>query len=293
MKMIDSSLAVSVLGKNFVIRVMEEVGGGREDGAERRCCGDCGRWREEPSFKGSIDGGSALAAVVGSSNGGSDEGWSENGRELLGVGSNLSDQGRVGSRRVETEHGKDLSVLEPNLLGNFSKKVNKGGPYTLGGCEEDKVEGDNTEKVQGLWDIVPSHPSMSCDLGEEARNSVGSRREGVCVPKRLDFNKPIAIMTHKGVISLQSSSGGVDSKLAGLGQNSSSEGSPVDSIDTRSVSFTSNAVGTTAELDVVVSSLPERGTKMKKIKKHPIVHHHGSRFLNFQSYIQKKGALLK
>jgi hypothetical protein len=113
------------------------------------------------------------------------------------------------------------------------------------------------------------------------------------VPKRLDFNKPIAIMTHKGVISLQPNSRGVDSKLDDLGQNRSSEDSLVDSIDTRSVSFTSNAVGPTTELDVVVSTMPERGTKTKKIKKHPIVHHHGSRFMNFQSYIQKKGALLK
>jgi hypothetical protein len=74
--LIDSSLAVFVLGKKFVIRIMEEVGGGREDEMDRRCCGDCARWREEPSVKGSFDGGSAMAAVAGSAGGGSDEGWS-------------------------------------------------------------------------------------------------------------------------------------------------------------------------------------------------------------------------
>jgi hypothetical protein len=50
---IDSSMAIKVLGKKFIIRVMEE-GGVAVDGGNR-CCGSCVGWRQGTSSRGSAD----------------------------------------------------------------------------------------------------------------------------------------------------------------------------------------------------------------------------------------------
>ncbi|MCH92530.1 endonuclease/exonuclease/phosphatase family protein, partial [Trifolium medium] len=82
--LIDSSMTISVLGKNFVIRVMEEGGVGNEEVVSCSC--RCKLWRDVVSSRGSADGGSVAAVVAGSVDEGSDDGWSENGQVLLGVG---------------------------------------------------------------------------------------------------------------------------------------------------------------------------------------------------------------
>jgi hypothetical protein len=78
-----------------------------------------------------------------------------------------------------------------------------------------------------------------------------------------------------------------------LGQNLINEGSPTESIETQSVSFSSTEVGATLEVSSATHLVAETGMKSKNSKKHPIFYHYGSRFLNFQRYIQRKGALMR
>ncbi|MCI37445.1 hypothetical protein A2U01_0058669, partial [Trifolium medium] len=62
--LIDSSMTISVLGKNFVIRVMEEGGVGNDEvvrGGWR-----CNLWHDVVSSRGSADGSSVVAVVAGS-----------------------------------------------------------------------------------------------------------------------------------------------------------------------------------------------------------------------------------
>jgi hypothetical protein len=73
-------MAVSVLGKKFVIRVMKEVRVMDVNGESKGC--RCQMRREITSSKGSMDGGS----VVAGSEEGNDDGWSKNGHVLLGGG---------------------------------------------------------------------------------------------------------------------------------------------------------------------------------------------------------------
>ncbi|MCI63611.1 hypothetical protein A2U01_0084868, partial [Trifolium medium] len=67
-------MAIVVLGKKFVIKVIEEVG--EVVDGESRCCGGCVGWREGVSSRGSVDDGSVMAVAVGSSEDGSDGDWS-------------------------------------------------------------------------------------------------------------------------------------------------------------------------------------------------------------------------
>jgi hypothetical protein len=80
LSVIDFSMVVSVLGKKFVIRVMEEVWAMDVNGESKGC--RCQMRREITSSKGSMDGGS----VVAGSEEGNDDGWSKNGHVLLGGG---------------------------------------------------------------------------------------------------------------------------------------------------------------------------------------------------------------
>jgi hypothetical protein len=290
MQMIDSSLAITVMGKKFVTRILEEVGEGMEGLMGRRCVGECLRWRDEPSCRGSNDGGSEMAVVEGSFDGGSDEGWSEVGRNLSGAECQGVGKEHVGCRRMDPVQDREKTEIDPNLLGNISNfnsnKVNQGGVDRLGLHEKVRNDGDNTLKVQGKWDIVPVNPCTSRDYGDEARGLVGSggemdgernlevrRMDGVRCNNGLKLTRPMDSVLKEG-----------DPFPLGLGIQL---GDPLDSIETQSVAMLSKEVGTTLVMDGDTSSTTERWRKNKTNKKQPMYHQHGSKFLNFQNYIQR------
>ncbi|WJX46637.1 hypothetical protein P8452_33417 [Trifolium repens] len=253
----------------------------------------CKRWRDEISNKGSNDGGSEMAAVVGLSDDGSGDGWSDDGRVRLGEGCRMTGQGHVGSRREEADLGRDVSVTNPTLLGNFSNKVNKGGFDTLGVCEKPRFDGDLTNKVQGRWDIVPVHSFVARDLGDGVQQLLGSKEAGGSVQSGPGSGRPSVLRTNKGDFPLAVCRGGVDSNSVFMGQVNNATCSPADSIETHSVSFSSKEVGATVHLDVGIANLSDRGDVIKNNRKHPKFHHYGSKFLNFQRYIQRKGERMK
>jgi hypothetical protein len=234
--------------------------------------------------------------VEGSFDGDSDEGWSEVGRNIPGAVGQTTGNEQIGARRMESVKGRELAEIDPNTLGNISnfnsKKVNEGEPVMLAVHEKLGNEGDNTFKVQGMWDTVPVIPSISREQGEQARGLVGSggemdgernlevrRMDGVRCNNGLKLTRPMDSVLKEG-----------DPFPLGLGIQL---GDPLDSIETQSVAMLSKEVWTTLVMDGDTSSTTERWRKNKTNKKQPMYHQHGSKFLNFQNYIQRKGAWLK
>jgi hypothetical protein len=202
-------------------------------------------------------------------------------------------QGQFGSKRIEADFTRDVSDRNPILLGNFSNKVNKGGSDTLVVCEKPRIEGDNTTKVHGGWDIVPVHSFVSRDLGDKVQFSVGSREGDGLGANGPGSSRPSYLRTHGGDLLLDPCRGGVDSSSAFMGRSNNSFVSPTDSIETHSASFSSKEVRATVPLDDGISNMSDRGGKIKNNKKYPKFHHYGSRFLNFQRYIQRQGERMK
>jgi hypothetical protein len=113
---IDSSVTVSVLGKKFLIKVMEEVGKVEED---RVCC--CVRGlpeQENHSQVGGGDGGSVAAVVEGFSEEGSESDWSVGSQEVQVLGKQEGRQRRVRRSMIRVGKGIEVSGKNPNLLGN-------------------------------------------------------------------------------------------------------------------------------------------------------------------------------
>jgi hypothetical protein len=120
-KIIDSSMAVKVLGVRFDIRVMEESGGWTEScgGFAPKLCENAG---ESSSHAPSDGGNSVVAAVEGLSESGSDADVSESCQILMDVekrggGRQVGDLG-MGGYNVCT-----VSEENPNLLGMSGKVV--------------------------------------------------------------------------------------------------------------------------------------------------------------------------
>jgi hypothetical protein len=289
MQMIDSSLAITVMGKKFVIRILEEVGEGMEGLMGRRCVGECLRWRDKPSCRGSNDGGSEMAVVEGSFDGGSDEGWSEVGRNLSGAECQGVGKEHVGCRRMDPVQDREKTEIDPNLLGNISNfnsnKVNQGGVDRLGLHEKVRNDGDNTLKVQGKWDIVPVNPCTSRDYGDEARGLVGSRgeveRENCLAVRREEGvncnNGPLSFKPMDNIL--------INGVPFSLGPDAQLGGGPLDPIEIQTNVLLSKEVGTTVAVEEDTSNTSDRWRKSKANKKQPIYHQYGSKFLNFQNYI--------
>jgi hypothetical protein len=152
MMVIDSSVSITVLGKKFVIRVMEELGGATEDGDEQRCRGGCARWNDETSAKGSVEGESVAAVAEGLSEDVSDEDWSDNGQMLHGVGSQSRRKRQHVDTRMDIRQDQVVSEINPNLLGNNLNhgvsRVNEVGDVNLITNDVNRGEEDNTDKGQ-------------------------------------------------------------------------------------------------------------------------------------------------
>ncbi|WJX64337.1 hypothetical protein P8452_49133 [Trifolium repens] len=152
LKMIDSSISVSILDKTFDIRVMEETGSATVD--ELRCCGGCGNFSDETSGHGSDDGelpavgeeenevadivltfsGNPLEVVTTKVN--------ENSIDLVGDGMFVCREMAVGSGEAERRE-VDVSgeiCLENRPNGDISPHANlEGGGLDVGATDNLKI----------------------------------------------------------------------------------------------------------------------------------------------------------
>jgi hypothetical protein len=166
LQLIDSSVSITVMGRKFVIRVLEELRGfsvldvDRRSGAVENCVSG-GR-----SSKGSVDGGSIMAAVQGLSEGGSDEDWSENGSEVHGVGSHKGGKGLETSTRLVDRHEDMMSGIDPNILGNNlnlnTSRVNREVAMVLSPCVRVTGAGVLSAKRQGMLGDVLCYSDPIC-----------------------------------------------------------------------------------------------------------------------------------
>jgi hypothetical protein len=161
-KLIDSSMAVNVLGQRFDIRVVEENGGWVEGG----CGGKARDGVEDVSSRASSDGGiSVAAAVVGFSESSSEADVSDSCHVLMDVENRR--EGRkevvVGFCRKEDE-AIVVSSSSSHFLGNHGLLVG-----TKVNCESDKREGyhvlgsGGAENDQGVTSVKST--SESDDIG--------------------------------------------------------------------------------------------------------------------------------
>ncbi|MCH83309.1 hypothetical protein A2U01_0004128, partial [Trifolium medium] len=134
-KMIDSSMAILVLGQKFIIRVVEENGGWH--GSSLRWCGGCSGEHEELASMASNDGGASfLATVVGGSEEGSDCDPSQSCQVLLGLEQQTGGKGGSMGTRKDVCQGGGVTVDSPNFLGNPLGTVNGEERCNLNGYEE-------------------------------------------------------------------------------------------------------------------------------------------------------------
>jgi hypothetical protein len=222
---IDSSVTVSVLGKKFLIKVVEEVGKVEED---RVCC--CVRGlpeQENHSQVGGGDGGSVAAVVEGFSEEGSESDWSVGSQEVQVLGKQEGRQRRVRRSMIRVGKGIEVSGKNPNLLGNVlgdgMAKVNqsfvdKGEEVgesnraivlvleeTEGVLENVLVEGRNVEKE--IAGVTRSH-----GLHVEANQFGEVSGLGVKSGSGPSFGQPKILRTKAGDIPLVTKDGGGDSK---------------------------------------------------------------------------------
>jgi hypothetical protein len=310
--MIDSSVSVTVLGKKFTIRVLEEVGGDMVGGGEARSgCGGCRRWRDEASMQGSGDGGSARAVVEGLSEEGSDGDWSENGQVLHGLGSKTFGKGQQGDTRLEGRKGTMMTECSPNILGNLvhtnAARVNVDVVGNLATCDRGRTEGDNTLTSQGMLVSVPI-PGQPRDQENEGVILVGPKEDGKRRVGLTSFgpsigscdSSQVALRTKYGDLPLggfvkqgdagPASGGGVFNN-SGIKKNPNHMG--FFSLDSRQDQIASDfceEVGSSCEVASEVPCIGERRrkSKSKKNNKKQSVYHHGNKFLKFQEYLQNK-----
>ncbi|MCH97545.1 hypothetical protein A2U01_0018540 [Trifolium medium] len=180
-KFVDSSMAVTVRGVCFDIRVVEDLAGWNEG----ECC--CGRRRggdDDNSSRASFDdgGGSVVAAVEGISKTGSDADVSETCQVLLevekrGVGRNEAE----GDLCVSKYNVESVSEYTPNILGNPGKVVGELVNFDVDLKEGTSlVESARAEKVLGI-EMVGSLSNTSkgttCEEGfTEGRADVENQR---------------------------------------------------------------------------------------------------------------------
>ncbi|MCH92656.1 hypothetical protein A2U01_0013596, partial [Trifolium medium] len=278
LKIIDSSMAIMVIGKKFVIKVIEEVG--EVVDGELRCCGGCVGWREGVSSRGSVDGGSVMAVAVGSSEDGSDGDWSYNGQMLLGVESQGGRKGQHDDTRLLEVQANVVSELDPILLGkslgNKTTRVNSVIAEKLAVCDVirgvQESDRDVAQKVVGrLDDVLSTSFNRLLKTAGGENIEVGSGNKGINNCDRDEGGRTTRLRTRTGDI-------------------------PVDGLSGKywaSPTHKGDEVGTSQQVDVATTSTSDRCRKTKAKKKQSLTHH-GCRFLNFQDYIQRKGrAMMK
>ncbi|CAJ2647023.1 unnamed protein product [Trifolium pratense] len=170
-------MVVFVLDKKFVIKVMEE-GGEAAMGDGWRCNGRCEGWTERSSSRGSVDGEAAMTVAEGLSEGDSDGDWSDH------------------------DQGKEVSEVDPNLLGNVltieTDIVNHEAGNILAGSDGCRDAGNLLDESERMLEIVSPKP-------DRPRDSVGGQREvvgsGLVVGKGTDgvgCSRPISLRTREG-----------------------------------------------------------------------------------------------
>jgi hypothetical protein len=193
--MIDSSMAVKVLGRRFDIRIMEEVG----EVSSTDWSGVKGgvRWPDNLSSRASGDGASIQAVVEGFSETGSEDDTSESCQVLLG----LEAQGirrieTVASTRVLETSEEDMADNIPIFLGNSEELVDtvvnfdvdkrddvavvsEGKELRLEGvriCVDGGAQEDDVHGLDGLKDGLAESVEQ-VDLGDPVLNNGPARQE--------------------------------------------------------------------------------------------------------------------
>jgi hypothetical protein len=289
---VDSTVSVSVLGKRFVIRVMKEVGSFDEGRAP-----DYRRVPEHESQNDSGEGGSIAGVAEGGSEEGSDGDWSVGGHEVHVV---QERQGHVMVPRLEVDEAKDLSVKDPNVLGNFSADVIS---------KVNNVEDNNraivlvTEGADGIlenvspvgWVTNKDEVEGVCTrvVNEGMTNQTGLGFSGAVygVGPKLDIST--ILRTKDGDIPLFSKPGGVLGNYckrggkAILGQSSSDPAGliPVQVVD--------EGRGSLPEGDVHNKITDRRKDgRTKKVTRRTNPYHPYNKFSKFHDNVQRKGGAI-
>jgi hypothetical protein len=303
---IDSYLSVSVLGKVFVIRVVEEVGGDADGGDIRRCCGNCDRWREEASVRGSVEGGSEVAAAVGLSEEGSDDDWSVVGRRTPGVVCHALGKGQYEDTRLEGIQGFVLADKDPNYLGNIlnttTTKVNVDVEANLELSDANRGDRDNSSVSQRMLVRESCIPISSRDHHRKegirlTASADGGKRIGGLCSIGPDVVRPMSLRTRSGDrplvgfdkqvgVSLQGGRGVINRLGSDTPLGSDSSIPSQDPIE----SFSNEEVGATQESEMeLLPGSPGRCRKRSKNKKKQQLYYHGAKFLKIHESLKKRG----
>ncbi|GAU25569.1 hypothetical protein TSUD_260030 [Trifolium subterraneum] len=180
-KVIDASMAVKVLGRRFDIRVIEETGGGLENGDIFRKRGSV--WQSEKSSRVSVDGGSNVAAAEVLSETGSDVDVSESCQVLLEL------EAHGGSRSATNDSTRDLGYTECEMAGNIPLSLGKFGELVEPLVNYDRDNGEDVAKQPHVYE----------DVGD----GVGGPTcvEGVSAPSK-KVSGPMVLRTRKGDINV-------------------------------------------------------------------------------------------
>jgi hypothetical protein len=168
---VDASILISVMGQNFSIRVIEQVGGTGVEGL--KFGGEGAKAMEELSCVGSGDGGSLVAVAVGESEGGGESDWSEGRHELLDVACQQDRKGVGEVLRLVGVQEMEQSVNAPTLLGNVL------------GVEPDRVNIPNASRELMLTNpcgalvVVPDVSDRSLEGVELGDGHVSREGDGV------------------------------------------------------------------------------------------------------------------
>ncbi|GAU49741.1 hypothetical protein TSUD_43280 [Trifolium subterraneum] len=274
LSLIDSTMNVSVLGKRFEIRVLEEVGTVEgDDGGINRCV--CCAQQEQVSSRGSVDGGSIMAMVEGSVDGGSDGDWSVSGRVMLGVGRQEVRKRRDNGTRLDMVQVGGESDVDPNFLGKSlgleESKVNSPLVEVLAVDERVLGESGKSNKSAAGLESVPSRSSLLGEVAVGEGMMVGSvngvRREElglICV-------RPNILRTKERDIPF---SGPI---IGGPSVQVSAETQRQQCASARDVSSFAGRC--------------RKGKNKKKQTQNPL--HLGNTFLKFQNQIHRKGGAVK
>jgi hypothetical protein len=301
---IDASMTVKVLGKEFVIKVIEE-GWGYDEGERMNGC-KCAGWREGGSSRGSVDGGSVMAVVEGTEDGGSDDDWSEEGQVLLGVGRQMVRKGHVENLRKNVDQVCLVSDTEPNVLGKTlggeQILVNSALGDGLEASDILKGEGDVSTKVAGSQkhEVVRSVENvMCCPLNgskeiEYVRFEVGPAQEDTCGVIGPLSNGPLILRTKEKDIYLAKPSNGNITGGADITHDFEGNLSVGCSLGPTSKNNSSDSIEVTSgyhEGGEKFHALPRH--RKSKTRRSSNIFHPYNKFRKFQECIQRKGAAMK
>jgi hypothetical protein len=209
-KLIDSCLLVTVRGKRFQIRVIEETGGVT---IERRLGGVFSEGREDDvSSKASSDGGaSVVGAMVGFSESGSDADVSDSCEVLL----ELEKRGREGlhldgNLGREKPAAEDVLGFIPHVLGKSVGLVEKGVNFEVDKEKGICVESAGGDRVLEYVDVGSLSDTVKVSLVDrvcptlQGRNDVEGKKDGLDLSNgSAQFDNGSPVTTLKGVSGVE------------------------------------------------------------------------------------------